>query len=526
MSQTLKATLDPAKIDAIFAAVDQGHAPGAAVGVAIGGRPVYRRGFGLANVELPVLLAPTMRMRIGSTTKHFACLAYMLLCEEGLAGLDDPVRKHIPELHPVADKITMRQLMGHLSGLRDAYDLSMQFSGPGRPIPTAEMLATYFDLDNVNTAPGETWNYNNGGYVMLSVAIERLTGASLEEVLRERIFAPVGMTDTLLRRKDSDFVPNSATLHNLGPDGAFCRDYMGMDIAGEGGMVSTVDDMLRWLAHMDAPVVGSAETWATMTTPQTLNSGFSTGYGLGLMMGAYRGARTVQHGGGVMGGNSQMIKVVDAGLDIAIMVNRADVFGALLANQIIDACVEGLAPRPEAADTNPARGQFYSRASGTLVSLHEKGGMEMLSIDGMDLPARRTDDGRIVPALDGFHFFVRVPDEAEPAQIAFHNFGHEEPLSRLEAAPDASPEPLVGRYASEASGVGAEIEVEDGVGRMRAKGRFGEAAYTLDPVAPGLWRMTPVGRLPVLGGTVELDGQGGFRFTSARTRRLAFRKIG
>ena len=108
--------IDGLKLDAIFAQLDQCERPGAAVGIAVGGKPVYRKGFGLANMELPLALCPSMRMRIGSTSKHFTALAYLLLCEEGQAHEDDPVLKYLPELHAVTHAITMRQLMGHLSG--------------------------------------------------------------------------------------------------------------------------------------------------------------------------------------------------------------------------------------------------------------------------------------------------------------------------------------------------------------------------------------------------------------------------
>src|ERR1043165_2564097 len=114
LSRTPAVTIDQTRIDALFSDLDQCQLPGAAVGIAVGGKPVYRKGFGLASLELPIVLSPSMRMRIGSTTKHFTALAYLLLCESGLAVLDDPLGKHIPELHPVTHAVTMRQLMGNL----------------------------------------------------------------------------------------------------------------------------------------------------------------------------------------------------------------------------------------------------------------------------------------------------------------------------------------------------------------------------------------------------------------------------
>jgi D-aminopeptidase len=290
---TRVATLDAGTVDAIFAAVDQCALPGAAVAIAIDGIPVYRKGFGLANMELPVALGPSMRMRIGSTTKHFVSLAYLLLCEAGLAELDDEIGKYLPELHEANRHVTMRQLMSHTSGLRDIFAITMNFHGTGRPVTDREMLAYYETIDDFDFEPGTHWSYNNGGYLLVTAAIERLTGEPLEEMLRTRIFEPVGMHDTLLRRWDSDFVPNSATLHMVGGKTGYSRDYMGMEMSGAGGLVATMDDMLRWLKHMDAPVVGSAKTWETIKTPHRLARGTSTGYGLGLITGDYRGIGTL-----------------------------------------------------------------------------------------------------------------------------------------------------------------------------------------------------------------------------------------
>src|SRR5262249_32209741 len=229
----------------------------------------------------------------------------------------------------------------------DLLSVTMSVHGVNRPITDKEMLAYYETIEDVDFEPGERWSYNNGAYMLLTAAIEKITGKPLDDVLRERIFTPIGMHQTTLRRWDSDFVPNSATLHFRDTTGVFSKTQMGMEISGAGGMVSTMDDMLLWLKHMDAPIVGSRETWKLMIQPQKLNSGHSTNYGLGLMRETYRGVEVIHHAGGVIGGNSQMIKVPAAKLDISIGVNRADVSGTALALKVIDACVEGLAAEPE-----------------------------------------------------------------------------------------------------------------------------------------------------------------------------------
>ncbi|MGV3481215.1 MAG: serine hydrolase domain-containing protein, partial [Sphingobium sp.] len=375
-----------------------------------GGRDRWRarlsQGLRLANMELPVTLSPTMRMRIGSTSKHFACLAYLLLCEDGRAGLDDAVGVHFPEFHPVARRVTIRQLMGHTSGLRDAVTLCMLVHGTGVPTTEREMLAYYETIGDSDFAPETNWSYNNGAYAILSTAIERISGQSLDSFLEERVFRPVGMNDTMMRRWDTSFVPNSATLHMVDAGGGYTRQYMGMEISGMGGMVSSMDDMLRWLRHMDAPVVGSAETWRLMKAPRTLSNGHGTGYGLGLISALYRGVPTIAHSGGVMGGNSQMIKVPGAGLDISIAANRADVNSIDLANRIIDVCVEGLAPVAE-AEAEPAgetrTGLFRSSRTGRVVELLAVEDKPFVSVDAaMPFPLKADGDGgfELAPPVD------------------------------------------------------------------------------------------------------------------------------
>jgi CubicO group peptidase (beta-lactamase class C family) len=526
---------DEKKIDAIFTELDQCHLPGAAVGIAIGGKPVYRKGFGLASMELPLVLSPTIRMRIYSTTKHFTCLAYMLLCEEGKAGIDDPIGKFLPELHRVTRKVTMRQLMGHVSGIRDVCDIRYQFSGTDGLMPITELLCLYRDIDDVNFEPGTGWNYNNGGYQLLSVAIERITGQPLEDVMRTCIFEPVGMHDTLLRRLDSDFLPNSATMHMSTAAEGFDKSYLGGPTAGEGGIVSTVDDMLRWLAHMDAPRVGRESTWEIMKAPQVLANGVSTGYGLGLMIDQYCGIETVSHGGGGLGSNSQMIKVPAAGLDVAIMVNRHDVSGTQLADKILDACLPGTAPINDVVRRPFVTGTFRSPTSGRVIRLSsssppyvgDREAQQIASIDGADLPFEPKEDGTLRPA--GIVHYMKlavklVGDPETPASIQFSDFGDLDELVAVRPAEKVEVGAIAGRYRSESTGTEASIaETEDGP-RLNTLGRFGSAEFALNCLAAGIWQAKTRGPM-TWGGVLSFERDGAtFRFSSARTRALVFQR--
>lgn len=555
----LAVSLDEPGVDAIFRELDQCHLPGVAVGIALNGKPAYRKGFGLASMDLPVVLSPSIRMRVGSVTKQFTAFAYLLLCETGQAAIDDPIKKYLPQFHPVTHGVTMRQLMGHTSGLRDATDIKFRFGGfEGRPITCDEILALYRDLDDVDTAPETSWMYNNGCYMILSAVIELIAGQPLEQVMKQLIFAPIGMHDTLLRRWDTDFVPNSATPHALTPTGRYEKRYWGLDFTGAGGMVSTVDDLLRWLAHMDAPSVGTAATWAAMRMPHTLSNGSSTGYGLGLIRGEYRGVEVIHHGGGWIGGNAQVLKVPAAGLDIVIVANRTDAFAPVFANRILDLCLPGLDLSAKASDSpanteafavfNVTRtseresagpdiavgndtfsaGVFRSRTTGRVVQLFAKDGCQIVSIDGHDLPYMLGDHGVLGP-IPIWSFIKRIVtllgDPANPSSLTLSDFGNRDELMRVNTPHQANIEAVTGRYRSETTGTDILIDRKDNSAWMHTRGRFGSMDYELSCLAEGVWRANSAISI-FLDGVLSFDSNtAAFHLSSYNTRSLPFRRV-
>jgi hypothetical protein len=361
---------------------------------------------------------------------------------------------------------------------------------------------------------------------MLTAAIERIAAQSLEEVLRERIFTPLGMYNTLLRRWDTDFVSNSATLHMTTADGGYDKSYLGTELTGEGGMVSTADDMLRWLAHMDTPVVGSKATWETMKAPQILSNGTSTGYGLGLMSGQYRGAATLSHPGGVHGGNSQMIKVPAAGLDVLIMVNRGDVLAMTLADRVLDVCLLGLDGIDEASNGPFANGTFRSPTSGRVIQLFPKEKQQIVSIEGFDMPVKRDRDGALRPT-GTFGYMkqsVRLTGDPEkPGSIVFNDFGNRDDLLRVQLVEESNVALIAGRYRSIGVGVDATIsDTEDGP-QLLTVGRFGSAKYSLECLTDGVWRATSA--MP-RSGILSFDHDAEvFGFSSWLTRALPFQRV-
>jgi D-aminopeptidase len=524
----LTVDFDEKRIDTIFAELDQCHLPGAAVGIAIGGKPVYRKGFGLASMELPVTLSPTIRMAIASVSKQFTCLAYMLLCEEGKAGINDTVGKHFAELHPSTHEVTMRQLMGHLGGLRDVLDICYQFSGTGKPISSADQLSFYRTIEDVNFAPGTAWNYSGGGYLMLTIAIERITGKPLHDVLRERIFEPIGMHDTALIRWDTEFVPNCATSHMTTMSGGFEKSYLGAEAGGGGGLVSSIDDMLRWLAHMDSPIVGCADTWKAMKAPLRLANGTSTGYGLGIVTDNYRGAETLSHSGWNMGNNAHVLKMPSAGLDIVVILNRHEGMAPQLVRQILDACVPGLDTVKSTLATGSVTGFFRSPTTDRIIQLYAKNGQQIASIDGWDWEVASAEDGVLRPVAKLSFFQLAVTprgDPERPASIRFSDFGNEDELISVPPGNGGGIKQILGQYRSETAGTTVNIvEAETGL-RLQTVGRFGSALYLLECLADGVWRAKSTTPMPWGGVLLFDENLGAFRYTTGRIRALLFRRV-
>jgi len=523
----LQVRFDEREIDRIFAEINQCYFPGATVGIAIKGKPVYRKGFGLANMEFPVVLTPSTRMRVYSVTKHFTCLACMLLCEDGKANVDDPVGKYLPELHPVTRRVTLRQLMGHTSGIRDAHGLSFQFCGTHWTAPSSELIELYRTFEDFDVEPGHGFIYNNGAYALLTEVIEGVSGMSLADFMRVRIFEPVGMYDTLLRRTDADFVPGSAAMHMTAPDGRFVKSTLGGDRSGTGGIASTVNDMLRWLAHMNMPTVGSATTWATMRAPQQLATGVSTGYGLGLVHRIYRGINVLYHPGGGMGANAHMLKVPGVDLDVIVIVNREDVFSRELSFRILDACLPQLEAVKEPGEQKLVEGTFSSAKTGRVMRLFARNGQQIASHGGFsEVPFVADGAGVLRPSLAAplpYRYTITLlGDPQNPAAIRFSDYGNVEDLTRV--SPNnisESPSEIAGEYCSDAG----KFRVTIADGEMKTTGRFGSMLYGLERLAHGVWRAIPKSSVaPWLSCTLYFRDSG-FVLWSYCTRAFPFKKL-
>lgn len=536
-----------AAVDALFAPFGRTDAPGCVVGIALGGRVVYRKAFGLASVQHGVANTPRTRMRIGSTSKHFTCLAALLLAEEGKLDLDAPASVALPDLTlpTLRGMPTLRQFMHHTSGWRCALDLAMLGNGMAL-MPTGWMPAAAARQQGVNFAPGTGQIYNNVGYHLLSMAIDRAAGMPLEAFLRERVFVPLGMDDTEGIPSDHTVTPERASNHVPGPGGGWRHALMMTEeIRGEGNIVSTLDDMLRWLAHLRGPKrVGGDATWAQMFEPATLANGHRTPYAMGLMRNDYRGAEVIHHAGGVAGGNSDMLTVPAHQLDIALMTNGLPVGMRDLTPKIVDLLLADQLgpeePRAELARFQHLVGTRYRGRSGLAIGFGAAG--DRLGLSVMDNPP--FEPLRVVgnELQLGFergahsHLSLREADLAPqadgqaPATLEIRDAGRAEHLVRLPETPPpalAAGAALLGHWVSHDLAATAEIAAEGDALVLRLRGDFSaQRVLRLTPWADGVFAVGET-TMPMLRLVLSRDDDGGprasrFCVDGLRTRRLAF----
>lgn len=539
----------PQRLDELFQPVNRSDAPGLVVGIAQHGQPIYRRGFGLASVESGVANSPGVRMRIGSTSKHFTCLAVLLLAEEGKLDIEAGIRRYIPELPDHLPEPTLRQLMNHTGGWRCYLDVA--FMADGNAIhPKGQALKTQARQRGINFPPGERMIYNNGGYHLLSIVVDRIAGVPFETFLAERIFAPLGMVDSASVPSDFEVRPNTASLHIPLGEGKFRRGiFPTEEVRGEGAIVSTIDDMLRWMRHLraDEKLVGSAQSWARMLTMTTLNNGTENPYGLGLMRHDYRGVEVIHHAGGVVGGSCQMITVPSQALDIIIINNGGAMAPSETAYKVIDAVLGDalLAPArvpPKAERFKPMIGRrYHAPASGFEFGFVDTDGkLEITVLHSTGLPLREVGD-RMLLAFEDVAVGPLVlatadlaTDGEPPASLTLSESGNPE---RFELLPAVAPalrevgEALVGRYLSPDLGdAPAEVLFDGDQLLLRIQGRFGGNAMTLEAFSPDVfgWKITdPL--LPLTGlMSVRRDGGAvtGFCLDTTRTRHMAFDRVG
>jgi len=324
------------RVDRLFSEWDKPDSPGCALAIAQDGGIIYKRGYGMANLEHDIPITPQSVFYIGSVSKQFVAFAIALLTNQGKLSLDDDIRKYLPEIPDYGTPITIRHLIHHTSGLRDYLTLEDIAGLPFGYFHEQDVLDLIARQKELNFSPGEEYLYSNSGYFLLGVIVERASGRTLRELAEENIFKPLGMKNSHFHDDYQRLIKNRASGYFPGGDGRFKNFISTFDCVGSGGLFTSVEDLFLWDQNFSHKRVGGEEVIDMMHTGGALNSGEKLDYAFALTIGSYKGLRTVSHGGALEGYRAAFLRFPEQRFSVICLSNLSSFNPMKLSRQVAD----------------------------------------------------------------------------------------------------------------------------------------------------------------------------------------------
>lgn len=339
-----------ARVDSIMAEFSGDDSPGAVVGVIRDGEVAFAKGYGLADLADGTPNTPETLFNLGSASKQFLAFGLALLESRGELSLDDPVSEHLPDWPTFGEEVTLRHLLTHTSGYREAYGtLALAGRIPGRDhLPREEALEVVRRQPELEFAPGSEWQYNSTAYVILAEVLERVTGTPAARWMREHVFDPLGMDATAIESDVGEVIPGAAYSYTDREDGGYRLEFANRAIFGAADVYTTVGDLARWFRNFRTAELGGTAVRERMREPFVLTGGESTGYALGLRIDEHLGLRRVQHGGSHAGYRAQLSYYPEPDVGVVVMSNYDEVNAGGIADDVA-AIALGVDTGPEPA---------------------------------------------------------------------------------------------------------------------------------------------------------------------------------
>jgi CubicO group peptidase (beta-lactamase class C family) len=330
------------KVDEFLAQWDKNDMPGGGVGVVKDGLLVYKRGFGMANLDYDVPNTTLTRFNLASASKPFTAMSILLLAQQGKLSLDDDIRKYLPEMPKYRETITIRHLLHHTSGIRE-YQALLFFSGfsPDNALNDKAILNMLARQKNTSFAPGTKYQYSNSNYHLLGIIVSRVSGKSLRVFAEENIFKPLGMKNTLYFDNRNEVVKNRASGYQVSPDKRIRARASLFDLVGGGGILTTIEDLYLWDQNFYQPKVGNKELIRLLTTPGTLNNGEKIEYAFGVWRQEYKGLPIIKHSGNMSGYRAQIVSFPEQKFTVIALSNNSAIFPSVIVEKLADIYLAG-----------------------------------------------------------------------------------------------------------------------------------------------------------------------------------------
>ena len=338
-----------AKIDAVFKDFQSDEAPGVAVLVIHDGKGIFERGYGVSDLRTKHKITPDTNFRLASLSKEFTALAVMLLVYDGKISYSDHLTEVFPDFPEYGKAITIRHLLTHTSGLLDYEDLMAKQYGntPDEQIPQIKDAGVLELLKREKTTkftPGTKWDYSNSAYCLLAMVVEKKSGRSFGEFLKERIFTPLKMDQTIAFEKGKNEVVRRAFGNTKADDGWRETDQSSTSATlGDGGIYTSLSDMAKWDAALREHKLLSEKEMEPALVPVTVDgkrttepNGKPVSYGFGWFLDPYKGHPRMWHYGETMGFRSTIQRFPKDGLTVIVLANRVDLVPSEYALRVVD----------------------------------------------------------------------------------------------------------------------------------------------------------------------------------------------
>lgn len=322
---------EQAAVDAAFAEHIKPDEPGATVGVYRGGKLVYAKAYGMADVDLAVPNSVDTVFNLASVSKQFAAVAIALLEKDGKLKPTDDIRRYLPGMPVLETPVTVSDLVHHTSGLRDYMALGALSGHDNESLIRQPHIVQILERQRgIDFVAGTGYSYSNTGYVLLAEIVTAVSGVPFEDFVQQRIFEPLGMTHTRVRHELTDLQPGYATGYipmneNGGGDAdkGWRRAVYNRIALGPGNVLSTVGDMAKWAGNFTKPVVGDAALIEHLSAPAQLRDGTPVNYGYGLIRETVAGHAAVTHSGGISGFNTNFVYFPEQDFAVVVLANRS-----------------------------------------------------------------------------------------------------------------------------------------------------------------------------------------------------------
>ncbi|MYC74738.1 beta-lactamase family protein [Candidatus Poribacteria bacterium] len=405
-----------AKVDQLFAEWDRSDSPGAALAIVREGEVIYKRGYGMANLEYDIPITTRTIFDIASVSKQFAGFAIATLSHEGKLSLNDDIRTYLLDVPDFGNIITIRHLLHHISGLRD-WVQSLVIAGDlmDDVISFTHILKMVRHQKALNFEPGAAFSYSNTGYNLLAEIVETVTGDSFRKWTDTHIFKPLGMTNSHFHDDYEMILKNRAYSYQSVENGGFKHAVNNTTALGSSSLYSTVEDLAKWILNFGDARIGGQTVIEQMHQRGVLNNGEQIDYAFGLNISEYRGLKTIGHSGSWRGFRSHLMRFPDQKFGVVILCNL-DTFNPLrLAEKVADIYLADDLVPVEASESDKAtepdegikseplspeqltefEGDYYTEELDTTYTIRVRG-------DGLVAQHRRHDD-IVLTYVDG-HF--------------------------------------------------------------------------------------------------------------------------